>query len=391
MSGTQPTMADAHPPGAQVFKLPVDPPRPGIECPANLLYGGDPPPSERQYPIKLDKDGVLRYRPEEGDFKRKSPIVASASLYQSPIKRQAPDEWPEDEDKSEDEAKLTGPSRKKAKKDKAAKKEKDKGDDTWAKRKKAKQEKAKAKANARSLSSHKGDIDENSSVAEVGKWVLHMKGLGWCGLDCSQIFEEHNIDGSDVLQMTEETIKKLGLDTDDREIILNHIKTLQAKCPKCKQPITIKGTQGKFGCPNCKGIFNASTKACIGELFTNADTGVFEARLFPDPELAKADKKDKAEDDLDVWDNMLRLYTGEEVKQKGLETRCFKDAWGHAHYCLKKDWKYWSEPTDGRKPVILDALAFPKPPPGSKEPPYPTPFQVYYLNTKTYALVRGEY
>ena len=30
---------------------------------------GDPPPSERQYPVKLDKDGVWRYRPEEGDFK----------------------------------------------------------------------------------------------------------------------------------------------------------------------------------------------------------------------------------------------------------------------------------------------------------------------------------
>ena len=324
-------------------KSPIE--KPKAQYPANLLYGGDPPPSERQYPIKLDKDGVLRYRPEEGDFKPKakypakllykpkSPIAASALLHQSPIKRQSPDEWPEDEDKSEDEAKLTGPSRKKAKKDKAkAKANSDKGEDSsWAKRKKAKKEKAKAKASARSLSSYKGDIDENSSVEEVGKWVLHMKGLGWCGLDCSQIFEEHNINGSDLLQMTEETLKELDLENDDHEIILNSIKTLQA------------------------------------------------------------DKKDKAEDDLDVWDNMLRLYTGEEVKQKGLETRCFRDAWGHAHYCLKKDWKYWREPTDGRKPVILDAWAFPKPPPGSKEPPYPTPFQVYYLNTKTYALVRGEY
>ena len=106
-------MADAHPPGAQVFKLPsycmplpVDPPRPGIECGigdsesdseddkpsyADLITDTDnydseeddkplkmpktpikkpkPPPSERQYPVKLDKDGVWRYRPEEGDFK----------------------------------------------------------------------------------------------------------------------------------------------------------------------------------------------------------------------------------------------------------------------------------------------------------------------------------
>ena len=111
MSGTQHTMADAHPPGAQVFKLPsycmplpVDPPRPGIECGigdsesdseddkpsyADLIADTDnydseeddkplkmpktpikkpkPPPSERQYPVKLDKDGVWRYRPEQGD------------------------------------------------------------------------------------------------------------------------------------------------------------------------------------------------------------------------------------------------------------------------------------------------------------------------------------
>ena len=86
-------MADAHPPGAQVFKLPsycmplpVDPPRPGIECgigdsesdseddkplnrPKSPIKKPKPPPSERQYPVKLDKDGVWRYRPEEGDFK----------------------------------------------------------------------------------------------------------------------------------------------------------------------------------------------------------------------------------------------------------------------------------------------------------------------------------
>ena len=92
MSGTQPTMADAHPPGAQVFKLPsycmplpVDPPRfdPGSEptseeesiddkplkMPKTPIKKPKPPPSERQYPVKLDKDGVWRYRPEEGDFK----------------------------------------------------------------------------------------------------------------------------------------------------------------------------------------------------------------------------------------------------------------------------------------------------------------------------------
>ena len=85
--------------------------------------------------------------------------------------------------------------------------------------------------------------------------------------------------------------------------------------------------------------------------------------------------------------DMLRLYTIEEVEKKDLETCWFTDKWGHAHYCLKEDWKYWREPTDGRKPVILDAWAFPTPPPGSERPPKPTPFQVYYLNTKTYALV----
>ena len=317
MSGTQPTMADAHPPGAQVFKLPsycmplpVDPPRPGIECgigdsesdseddkpkrmyrdkgplPSSPFDPGPPSPvsprytqkvdkddseddqrvdrqespikkpkaqyPKGQYPVKLDKDGVWRYRPEEGDFKGHKSLSPSPRVEgpPSPVpvtpyanKRESPDEWPEDE------AKLTSAPRKKAKKDKAKKGKatkkdkatKDKARDTspltWGpaygslpKEDKSKKDKAKKdKANAMSLSSYKGDIDENSSVVEVGKWVLHMNGLGWCGLDCSDIFEEHNINGSDLLQMTEEAINKLGLDIDDREIILSRIKTLQAK------------------------------------------------------------------------------------------------------------------------------------------------------------------
>ena len=194
-----------------------------------------------QYPVKLDKDGVWRYMPAEGDkdgvWTSPVPVTPYAN------KRESPDEWPEDE------AKLTSAPRKKAKKDKATKKDKAKKDK--AKKDKAKKDKArdtspltwgpaygslpkedkakKDKANAMSLSSYKGDIDENSSVVEVGKWVLHMNGLGWCGIDCSDIFEEHNINGSDLLQMTEEAINKLGLDIDDREIILSRIKTLQAK------------------------------------------------------------------------------------------------------------------------------------------------------------------
>ena len=158
-------MADAHPPGAQVFKLPsycmplpVDPPRPGIECGigdsesdseddkpsyADLIADTDnydseeddkplkmpktpikkpkPPPSERQYPVKLDKDGVWRYRPEEGDFRHKSlspsprvegpPSPVPVTPYAN--KRESPDEWPEDE------AKLTWTPKKKAKKNKA--------------------------------------------------------------------------------------------------------------------------------------------------------------------------------------------------------------------------------------------------------------------------------
>ena len=172
--------------------------------------------AERQYSCKLDEDGVWRYRPEDGDFKGHKSLSSSPRVEgpPSPVpvapyanKRESPDEWPEDE------AKLTCAPQKKAKKNKGTAKKKAKKD----------------KANARSLSSYKGDIDENSSVVEVGKWVLHMNGLGWCGLDCSDIFEEHNINGSDLLQMAEETINKLGLDLDDREIILNRIKTLQAK------------------------------------------------------------------------------------------------------------------------------------------------------------------
>ena len=336
MSGTQPTMADAHPPGAQVFKLPsycmplpVDPPRSDhdsepssdeegkddkrmrwhksrspvspfehgppspvspryaqkmdkddseddkplkrpespIKKPTPLkptpLKGPEPlPPSMRQFSCKLDTEGVWRYKPEPGDYKPKSQHVEPYPTPSQLKKREAPEEWPEDEDKCEDEAKLTWAPKKKVKKDKAKAKgkagakaanrwharaakglirnsqeEADTSPLTWGpaygslpKEDKSKKDKAKKdKANAMSLSSYKGDIDENSSVVEVGKWVLHMNGLGWCGIDCSDIFEEHNINGSDLLQMTEEAINKLGLDIDDREIILSRIKTLQAK------------------------------------------------------------------------------------------------------------------------------------------------------------------
>ena len=195
MSGTQPTMADAHPPGAQVFKLPsycmplpVDPPRSdhdsepssdeegkddkrmrwhksrspvspfehGPPSPVSPRYAqkmdkddceeGDkydseddkplkrpesPPPSQRQYSCKLDKDGVLRYRPAPDDYKPKSP-TKHVEPYPTPSqlnKREAPEEWPEDEDKCEAQEK-------KAKKGKAKK----------GKAKKGKAKKAKAKA-----------------------------------------------------------------------------------------------------------------------------------------------------------------------------------------------------------------------------------------------------
>ena len=74
-----------------------------------------------QYPIKLDKDGVWRYRPEEGDFRHKSlspsprvegpPSPVPVTPYAN--KRESPDEWPEDK------AKLTWAPKKKAKKNKA--------------------------------------------------------------------------------------------------------------------------------------------------------------------------------------------------------------------------------------------------------------------------------
>jgi len=62
-----------------------------------------PPPSKRQYSCKLDKDGVLRYRPAPDDYKPKSP-TKHVEPYPTPSqlnKREAPEEWPEDEDKCE--------------------------------------------------------------------------------------------------------------------------------------------------------------------------------------------------------------------------------------------------------------------------------------------------
>jgi len=163
MSGTQPTMADVHPPGAQVFKLPsycmplpVDPP--------------SSPPSERQYPCKLDKDGVWRYKPQDDDYKPKSP-TKHAEPYPTP----------------------------------------------------------KRKSKARSFSFHGDDIDENSSVVEVGKWVLGIGGLGLYAIECSEIFEEHNINGSGLLEMTTEAMMKLHLKMWECEIILNGIENLKAK------------------------------------------------------------------------------------------------------------------------------------------------------------------
>ena len=195
MSGTQPTMADAHPPGAQVFKLPsycmplpVDPPRPGIECGIGdsepdseddkpLKRPESPPPSKRQYSCKLDSEGVLRYKPAPGDYKPK---------------------------KSEDKLTCT------------------------FKTKKAKG-KPPRKSKARFVSLYGDDIDENSSVLDVSQWVLGIGRLGVYAIECSEIFEEHNINGSDLLEMTRETIKKLDLKVGDREIILDGIDNLKAK------------------------------------------------------------------------------------------------------------------------------------------------------------------
>ena len=44
-------------------------------------------------------------------------------------------------------------------------------------------------------------------------------------------------------------------------------------CPRCKQPLTIKPSQEKFGCPNCNGIFLASSSMCIGKLVLDPATG----------------------------------------------------------------------------------------------------------------------
>ena len=33
-------------------------------------------------------------------------------------------------------------------------------------------------------------------------------------------------------------------------------------CPQCDQPLTLKPTQEKFGCPNCKGNWDAYTCDC---------------------------------------------------------------------------------------------------------------------------------
>ena len=247
MSGTQPTMADAHPPGAQVFKLPsycmplpVDPPRPGIECgigdsepssdeegkddkrmrwhksrspvspfehgppsPVSPRYAqkmdkddceeGDkydseddkplkrpesPPPSQRQYSCKFDSEGVLRYKPAPGDYKPK---------------------------KSEDKLTCT------------------------FKTKKAKG-KPPRKSKARFVSLYGGDIDENSSVLDVSQWVLGIGRLGVYAIECSEIFEEHNINGSGLLKMTKlGHMVKLGLKIDQCEIILDGIDNLKAK------------------------------------------------------------------------------------------------------------------------------------------------------------------
>ena len=87
----------------------------------------------------------------------------------------------------------------------------------------------KRKSKARSLSFYGDNIHENSSVVDVGKWVLGIDRLGVYAIECSEIFEEHNINGSNLLKMTEETIKELGLDVDDYKIILDGIETLKVK------------------------------------------------------------------------------------------------------------------------------------------------------------------
>ena len=136
-----------------------------------------PPPSQRQYSCKFDSEGVLRYKPAPGDYKPK---------------------------KSEDKLTCT------------------------FKTKKA-NGKPPRKSKARFVSLYGGDIDENSSVLDVSQWVLGIGRLGVYAIECSEMFEEHNINGSGLLKMTEETIKELGLDVDDYKIILDGIETLKVK------------------------------------------------------------------------------------------------------------------------------------------------------------------
>ena len=87
----------------------------------------------------------------------------------------------------------------------------------------------KRKSKARSVSLYGDDIDENSSVLDVSQWVLGIGRLGVYAIECSEIFEEHNINGSGLLEMTKETINKLGLKIDECEIILNGIDILKVK------------------------------------------------------------------------------------------------------------------------------------------------------------------
>ena len=165
--------------------------------------------TERQYSCKLDEDGVWRYRPEDGDFKGHKSLSPSPRVEgpPSPVpvtpyanKRESPDEWPEDE------AKLTCAPQKKAR------------------------GKPPRKSKARSFSFHGDEIDENSSVVEVGKWVLGIGGLGLYAIECSEIFEEHNINGSGLLKMVKlDHMVKLGLKMWECEIILNGIDILKAK------------------------------------------------------------------------------------------------------------------------------------------------------------------
>ena len=87
----------------------------------------------------------------------------------------------------------------------------------------------KRKSKARSVSFYGDNIDENSSVVDVGKWVLGIDRLGVYAIECSEIFEEHNINGSGLLEMTKETINKLGLEIHQCEIILDGIDKLKVK------------------------------------------------------------------------------------------------------------------------------------------------------------------